>query len=143
MLLDTIKSDLTKAMKAGDRSKVSCLRLILTAAKVREVELKGSLDDEACLAILRSQVKQISDSIEQYESGGRPDLAEPEKVALGIVKEYLPQELSAAEIEAVVEGVISDSPGANFGLVMKEAMSKLAGQADGKAVSAIVKQKLG
>jgi len=141
MLIEKLKSDLEAAMKAQDRVKVSCLRMALSALKYRQVALNQELDDQEAVKVLRSQIKQINESIEQYAQGGRMDLVENEKKNLEILKTYLPKELDEEAIRAIVKEIITETGATSkkdFGKVMKLAVAKVAGQADGKLVSAIV-----
>jgi uncharacterized protein YqeY len=141
MLIEKLKSDLEAAMKAQDRVKVSCLRMALSALKYRQVALNQELDDQEAVKVLRSQIKQINESVEQYAQGGRMDLVENEKKNLEILKTYLPKELDEDAIRAIVKEVIAETGATSkkdFGKVMKLAVAKVAGQADGKLVSAIV-----
>lgn len=144
MLVDTIKSDLGKSMKAGEKEKTSCLRMILSAFKYKQVESKKELDDQEALQVIRTQIKQVTDSLEQYRQGGRDDLAAAEEKNLAILKEYLPQELSDEEIASVVKRIVAETSATKkeFGMVMKKAMAEIAGRADGKRVSGIVTQSL-
>ncbi len=140
MLVDTIKTDLAKSMKAGDRQKVSCLRMVLSAFKYRQVEAHRELDDQEALSVIRSRIKQVTDSFEQYTQGGREDLALQEKANLAILKSYIPQELSDEEIAAIAGKIIAETSATKkeFGLVMKKTVAEVAGRADGKKVSGIV-----
>jgi uncharacterized protein len=140
MLVDTIKTDLTKAMKAGDKQTISCLRILLSAFKYKQVEAHKELDDKEALSVIRTQIKQVTDSLEQYSQGGREDLASQEKANLAILKAYLPQELSDDEIAAIAKRIIAETNATKkeFGLVMKKTVAEVAGRADGKRVSGIV-----
>jgi uncharacterized protein YqeY len=144
MLLDTIKSDLRVAMKDGDKDKVSCLRMIISAVKYKEVALKNDLDDQEVIKVLRSQIKQSTESYEQYKQGGRDDLAENEQAGITILKSYLPKELGEDEISSMVKQIITEtgSTKKDFGNVMKLVMAKVAGKAEGKTVSSIVSKLL-
>ena len=141
MLIEKLKSDLEAAMKAQDRVKVSCLRMALSALKYRQVALNQELDDQEAVKVLRSQIKQINESVEQYAQGNRMDLVENEKKNLEILKTYLPEEMDEEAVRAIVREVIAETGATSkkdFGKVMKLAVAKVAGQADGKLVSAIV-----
>lgn len=141
MLIEKLKSDLEAAMKAQDRVKVSCLRMALSALKYRQVALNQELDDQEAVKVLRSQIKQINESVEQYAQGNRMDLVENEKKNLEILKAYLPEEMDEEAIRAIVREIITETGATSkkdFGKVMKLAVAKVAGQADGKLVSAIV-----
>src|SRR5437660_12801608 len=145
-LKDKIISDMTAAMKAQDAARTSTLRMVKAAITNREKEGGGEISDEDVLKLLRSQVKQRRDSVEQYEKGGRPELAAKEQAEIAIIEAYLPQAASAEEIEQAVKAAIAETGASSMkdmGAVMKAAMSKLAGKsADGKMVSETVKAKL-
>ena len=144
MLVDTIKSDLGKAMKAGDKQKVSCLRMVLSALKYKQVELKHELTEQEQIQILRTQIKQVNESYDQYKQGGREDLAAIEEQNLDILKSYLPKQLGDEEIAAIVRRIISETSATKkeFGMVMKKTMVEVGSQADGKRVNSIVSQLL-
>jgi hypothetical protein len=144
MLLDTIKSDLEKAMKAGDKQKTSCLRMVLSALKYKQVELKHELTEQEQIQILRTQIKQVNESYDQYKQGGREDLAAIEEQNLDILKSYLPKQLGDEEIAAIVRRIISETSATKkeFGMVMKKTMVEVGSQADGKRVNSIVSQLL-
>lgn len=145
-LKDQIIADMTAAMKAKDAARTSTLRMLKAAITNREKEGGGALTDEDVTKLLRSQVKQRRDSVEQYEKGGRPELAAKEQAEITVIEAYLPQAASQEEIDAVVAAAIA-STGAtsmkDMGAVMKASMANLAGKnADGKVVSETVKKKL-
>ena len=140
-------SDLTAAMKAQEALRTSTLRMAKAALQNREIEKGGELDEDEMAKLLRSLVKQRHDSVEQYEKGGRQELADKEKAEIEILEEYLPQSASREEIEAAVSAAISETGAStmkDMGKVMKAAQVALAGKnADGRTVSEIVKAKLG
>jgi uncharacterized protein len=145
--LERINGDLTAAMKNKEAERLSTLRMVKTALKNREIEKMSPVTDEEAIRILQSLVKQRRDSIEQYEQGGRPELAEKEAAEIKIIEEYLPAALDEAALTRIVEETIAQT-GANsmkeMGNVMKAVMARLAGQTvDGKVVNQIVKSKLG
>jgi uncharacterized protein YqeY len=146
-LKQKIVTDLTAAMKAKDAARLSTLRMVKAGMMNREIEKGGELDDEEMAKLLRSMVKQRRDSVEQYEKGARQDLAEKEKLEISVIENYLPQGASSAEIEQAVVAAISETGAASLkdmGKVMKAAQTALAGKnADGRAVSEMVKTKLG
>ena len=146
-LKQKLMSDLTAAMKAQEALRTSTLRMAKAALQNREIEKGGELDDEEMNKLLRSLVKQRHDSVEQYEKGGRQDLADKEKAEIGILEQYLPQSASREEIEAAVSAAISETGASSMkdmGKVMKAAQAALAGKnADGRTVSEVVKAKLG
>jgi uncharacterized protein YqeY len=145
MLIEKLKSDLEAAMKAGDKDRVSCLRMAISAIKYRAVALNNKdLDDEEVTKVLRSQIKQVNESLEQFTKGGRKDLSDKEKKNLEILKSYLPKEMDEEGLKAIVKEVMAEAGTTkkDFGKVMKLVMARVAGQADGKLVSSIVNSLL-
>ncbi|MGC9324292.1 MAG: GatB/YqeY domain-containing protein [Desulfomonilia bacterium] len=144
MLIDRIKSDLESAIKARDKDRVSCLRLALSAIKYKQVDMHKDLDDQDVVKVLRTQVKQISESLEQFSRGKRDDLVRQEEKNLEILKAYLPEEMGEEEIAALVKQVISETGATKkeFGIVMKQVMAKIAGRTEGKVVNGIVSKLL-
>jgi len=146
-LKQQIISDLTASMKAQDAPRTSTLRMVKAAVMNREIEKGGELDDEEMMKLLRSLVKQRRDSVEQYEKGGRQELADKEKTEIDIIEAYLPQAASSEAIEAAVAAAISETGASSMkdmGKVMKAAQAALAGKnADGRTVSDVVKAQLG
>ena len=143
---EKLKADLVTAMKARAELKVSTLRLITSAIKNKEIDERKELDDEGVLAVLNTAAKQRRDSIEQFEKGGRQDLADKEKAELVIIQEYLPQQLSKEEVAAFIKEAIAETGAAgakDMGKVMKALMPKVKGKADGKLVNELVKEILG
>ncbi|HKO61973.1 MAG TPA: GatB/YqeY domain-containing protein [Pyrinomonadaceae bacterium] len=140
-------SDLTAAMKAQEALRTSTLRMAKAALQNREIEKGGELDEEEMAKLLRSLVKQRRDSVEQYEKGGRQELADKEKAEIEILEQYLPQSATREEIEAVVATAIIETGATSMkdmGKVMKATQAALAGKnADGRTVSEVVKAKLG
>ncbi len=146
-LKERIVSDMTAAMKAKDAARTSTLRLLKSAISYREIEKGGPLDDEELSKLLRSQVKQRRDSVDQYQKGGRPELADKETAEIAVIEGYLPQAASAEEIEQAVTAAITETGASSMkdmGAVMKATMVLLAGKnPDGRVVSETVKRKLG
>jgi uncharacterized protein len=142
-----IISDLTTAMKAQEAARTSTLRMVKAALMNREIEKHGELDDDELGKLLRSMVKQRRDSIEQFEKADRQELADKEKAEIEVIEAYLPQGASAAEIEAAVTAAIAETGATSIkdmGKVMKATQAQLAGKnADGRAVSELVKARLG
>lgn len=145
-LKDQIIADMTAAMKAKDVARTSTLRMLKAAMVNREIEKGGELDDEELSKLLRSQVKQRRDSVEQYQKAGRQDLAEKETAEIAVIEGYLPQAASTEEIEQAVAAAIAETGATSMkemGAVMKAAMVLLAGKnPDGRTVSETVKKKL-
>jgi uncharacterized protein YqeY len=145
-LNEEIIIDLTAAMKAQDAARVSTLRMVKANLMNRQIEKGGELTDEEVQKALQSLVKQRRDSIEQYEKGGRVELAAKEALEISHIEVYLPQAASPEEIDQAVTDAIAESGASSMkdmGIVMKAAMEKLQGKsADGKMVSEAVKAKL-
>jgi len=145
-LKQQLLADLTASMKAQDALRTSTLRMAKAALQNREIEKGGELDEEEMAKLLRSLVKQRRDSVEQYEKGGRQDLADKEKAEIEIIEKYLPQAATREEIEAAVSAAITETgahTAKDMGKVMKATQAALAGKnADGRTVSEIVKAKL-
>ena len=146
-LREQIISDMTASMKAQDAPRTSTLRMVKAAMMNRQIEKGAELDDEEMGKLLRSLVKQRRDSVEQYEKGGRQDLADKEKSEIQVIEAYLPQAATSKEIEAAVAAAIAESGASSMkdmGKVMKSVQAALAGKnADGRMVSEIVKARLG
>src|ERR1700754_2527534 len=144
-LKQRIQEDMKAAMRAQDKPRLDAIRLITAAIKQIEVDERIDVDNTRLLAILDKMVKQRRDSIAQYEKGNRPDLVEQENFELSIIQNYMPAQLSPAEIDALIKAAIA-STGANsakdMGKVMAELKAKLQGRADVAAVSAKVKEML-
>jgi uncharacterized protein YqeY len=141
-----ISDDLKMAMKAGEKQRVATLRLINAAIQSAEIEAKKPLDDAGILAVMTKMVKQRRDSIEQYTTGGRPDLAEVEQAEIAIIEAYLPKQMDDAEVQAAVTAAIQESGAASakdMGKVMGVLKAKYAGKMDFQKASAAVKAALG
>ncbi len=144
-LKQRITDDMKAAMKGGDKARLGVIRLILAALKQIEVDERIELDDARVLAILDKMVKQRRDSIAQYESAGRTELAEQEKFEIGIIQDYLPRQLSEEEIAALIDEALAATGASSMkdmGKLMGWLKPKLQGRADMGAVSASIKQKL-
>jgi uncharacterized protein YqeY len=140
-----ITEDMKSAMKAGEKDRLKAIRLILAAIKQIEVDTREELDEPAVLAVLTKMVKQRRDSIEQFEKGDREDLAAIERAEIAVLNDYLPEQLSAGELAAMIDEIVL-STGAegirDMGKVMGQIKLKAAGRADMGALSAIVKERL-
>jgi uncharacterized protein YqeY len=145
-LKQQIISDLTASMKAQDAARTSTLRMVKAAFMNREIEKGGALDDEEMMKLLRTLVKQRRDSVEQYEKGGRQELADKENSEIVFIEAYLPQAASRDEIERAIDAALAETGATSMkdmGRVMKAAQTALAGKnADGRIVSELVKTKL-
>ena len=144
-LKDQITEDMKAAMRAKEAVKLGTIRLITAAMKQKEVDERIELTDTLVLAIIEKMIKQRKDSIQQFEAGGRQDLADIEKAELAILSAYMPASLSTAEIQAEVAAAVTSSGAAgpqDMGKVMAIVKPKLAGRADMTVVSALVKAAL-
>ena len=144
MLIEKIKADLADAMKAQDKDRLSCLRMAISAIKYRQVALNQDLDDQEVTKVLRTQIKQVIDSLEQFTKGGRIDLAKQEEKNLEILKSYLPKEMDEEAIRTITKEIIAETGATKkeFGKVMKLVMARVEGQADGKVISGVVNSLL-
>lgn len=146
MLMDKIAADMKEAMRAKDAVRLSTLRLLKSAVEYHKIEKKQEqLTDADVSAVIKKQIKQRQDSIESFEKGGRADLAEKEKAELVVLKSYLPEELSPAQVEEVVKATIAEvgaTTKTDMGKVMKAVQAKLAGRADNRLVSQLVSANL-
>jgi len=145
-LNDKIIADLTAAMRDKDADRLSVLRMVKANLMNRKIEKGGDLTDDEITKALQSLVKQRRDSVEQYEKGGRDELAAKEKAEITVIEAYLPQGATLEEIDAAVSAAIAETGASSMkdmGTVMKATLASLAGKtADGKAVSETVKAKL-
>ena len=145
-LFDKINADLITSMKAKDEATTSALRMLKSALKYKEVDLKRELKDEDVIDVLSKQAKQRKESIEGFEKGGRQDMADKEKAELALIEKFLPAGLSDAELAQLIEEAIKASGAAgpkDMGKVMGVLTPKIKGRADMGKVSALVKAKLG
>lgn len=146
-LKQRIVSDMTASMKAKDAARTSTLRMVKAFVMNREIEKGGELTEDEMMKALSTLVKQRRDSVEQYERGGRRDLADKERAEIEVIESYLPQAASPEEIEQAVEAAIAETNASSMremGQVMKAVQARLIGRnADNRTVSEIVKAKLG
>ena len=140
-----IQDDVKDAMRARDRERIGALRLVSAAIKQIEVDTREELDDAGVLAVLDKMSKQRRESLEQYEKAGREDLAAQERFELEVLAAYLPEPLSDAEIEALVDEAIHRTGAAgmqDMGKVMVQLKPQVQGRADMKALSGLVRERL-
>jgi uncharacterized protein YqeY len=148
-LVERITADLTAAMKAKDAARTSTLRMAKAALKNREIDKHGALDDAEVVKLLQGLVKQREDSAEQFDKGGRPELAAKERAEIAVLKGYLPAEASEADLAAAVDKAIAETGAAgpkDIGKVMKAALAALqasGASVDGKKVNELARQRLG
>jgi uncharacterized protein YqeY len=147
-LIDQIQKDITDAMKAREEQRLSCLRMVKTALKNREIEKMAPLDDKESQQVLSTLIKQRKDSVEQFTKGGRQEMADKEAAEIKLIEAYLPQAAGEEQIVAGVRAVIAEmgSPTMkDMGNVMKAVMARFQGagiRVDGKVVSDAVKREL-
>lgn len=144
-LTEQIRADLTSAMKAQEKERLSTLRMLQSALKNEQINLGHELSDEEAMTIIRKAVKQRLDSIEQYTNAGRTELADKERSEMDLLKTYLPPELSDDELETGIREIITSTGAASkkdMGKVMKEATARYKGRADGKKIQELVQKLL-
>ena len=144
-LKDELKKSLVEAAKAREQLRLDTIRSVQSAVRYKEIDKKGELTDAEILAVIGTLCKQHRDSIEQFQKGGRADLAEKETKELNILKKYLPAEMDEATLRNFVSESIKESQATSIkdmGKVMKVVMEKVQGRADNKTVSELVKDVL-
>jgi uncharacterized protein YqeY len=146
-MVDDVSHAIAEAMKRKDAQQLSALRMLKAALMNRTIEKGRALDDPEARQVVSSLVKQRKDSIEQFTSGSRPDLAAREAAEIAVLESYLPPAADPAAVEAAVDAAIADTGATtakDVGRVMKATLAKLAGQnVDGKAINELVRKKLG
>ncbi|PWI33528.1 glutamyl-tRNA amidotransferase [Vibrio albus] len=144
-LIEQLKEEQKSAMKAKDKPRLGTIRLALSAIKQREVDEKITLTDDDIIAVLTKMVKQRRDSVAQYETAGRQDLADVEQAEIAVLEEFMPQPLTEEEVAALIETAIADSGAAgmqDMGKVMGVLKPQIQGRADMGKVSGLVRAKL-
>jgi uncharacterized protein len=147
-LIDQIQKDITDAMKAREEQRLSCLRMVKTALKNREIEKMAPLDDKESQQVLSTLIKQRKDSVEQFTKGGRQEMADKEAAEIKLIEAYLPQAAGEEQIVAGVRAVIAEMGSLtmkDMGNVMKAVTARFQGagiRVDGKVVSDAVKREL-
>jgi hypothetical protein len=144
---ERIDADLKDAMRSKNELNTSVLRMLKSAIKYKEVEpgATGPLDEASILQVIGTLIKQRRDSVEQFKSGGRPELAEKEEAEISVLQNYLPKQLTPDELRAEVQAAISEAgakSAKDMGAVMKVLTPKLQGRAEGRAISEEVKNQL-
>lgn len=145
-LREQILDDIKTAMKAKEADRLSAIRMLQAAIKYREIELRpNEITDQDILGVVKKLTKQRKDSITEFEKAGRQDLADKEKYELSVLEAYMPAQMGADQIAALVETVIKEQNATTMkqmGGVVKEVMARSGGSADGKMISDLVKSKL-
>jgi len=145
-LYQRIEDALKKAIREKNDTAKDALRMLLTSLKLKEKEIRRQPTETEIHQIISSLVKQRHDSVEQYNAGGRPDLAQKEEDEIRILQDFLPQQLSSEELARMVEEAVSEAGVTSLkdmGRVMKILMPRVAGRADGKRVNELVRSRLG
>jgi uncharacterized protein YqeY len=149
MIRDDIKAALVTAMKSGDRPRTATLRLVQSAIKNRDIELRTGTapadDDVLVTEVLQKMIKQRRESIQLYEAGGRQELADQEKAEVAVIEGFLPAQMSEEEAKAAIDAIVAETGAASvkdMGRVMAAAKERLAGQFDMAKASALVKARL-
>jgi hypothetical protein len=137
--------EMKQAMKSSDKARLSTIRMIRTAVKNKEIDLRNKLDDDEILRVIQGMVRRSEESIEQFKAGGRVDLVEKETKEIEILRSYLPQALSKEDVVRIIDESIRETEASSLkdlGKVMKSVMPKLTGKADGKLINQLVKERL-
>jgi uncharacterized protein YqeY len=140
--IERIEQDFKEAMKARDEFRVSVLRLVRTALKNKQIDLMHELSDAEALAVLKTMVKQYQDAMNDFQNAGRMDLVEKQQKEIDAINIYLPEKMSADELEKIVAGAVAGMSKADMGKAMGAAMKAVDGRADGNEVRAIVQRLL-
>jgi len=144
-MIDRLKSDLKEAMLKRDATAVSTLRMLISQFQYARIQAGRDLTDDDALGLMQRAVKTRRESIEQFEKGGRPELAAKEAAEIAVVERYLPRPMDSAELAAAVDALLAElqiSAKKDLGRAMKEFMAKHRGRADGKAVNALIAARL-
>ncbi len=144
-LSDQITKDLKEALKARDELRISCIRMLKSGIKNRQVEKGETLEDKEILSLIGSMVRKSQEAAKEFKKGGREDLAGKEEAEIKILSGYLPEQLEPDEIEKILKNIISDLSASSLkdmGKVMKAAMARMAGRAQGAEVNEIAKKLL-
>ena len=144
-LEERLIDEMKQAMRSNDKLRLSTIRMIRSAAKNKEIELRKKLEDDDIFKVIQGMVRKGEESLEQFEAGRRMDLVEKERKEIEILKSFLPQPISREEILKIIDQDIEESQASSLkdlGKVMKSVMSKLEGKADGKLINQLVKERL-
>lgn len=142
-LRQTLTDQMKTAMKARDQVRLDTVRFVLSQIKNQEIDLKREMNDEEVLKLLKKEVKNRQEAIEQFRQGGRDTIVNEELAKVEIIQEFLPAEMSDQELRTIVEKVVGLAEDKNVGKIMSAVMAEVQGQADGGRVSKTVKEVLG
>jgi uncharacterized protein YqeY len=144
-LEERLIEEMKGAMKSSDKLRLSTIRMIRSALKNKEIEVRKKLEDEDVMKVIQAMVRKGEESVEQFQAGGRTDLVEKEKKEIEILKSFLPQPLSQDQILRIIDQSIQETQASSLkdiGKVMKSVMPKIGGKADGKLINQLVKERL-
>ncbi len=144
-LEERLVEEMKQAMKSNDKLRLSTIRMIRTALKNKEIDLRKRLSDEDILKVIQGMVKKGEEAVAQFQTGGRMDLVEKESTEIQILKSFLPEPLSREEMLRIIDETIKETQASSLkdlGKVMKPVMAKLGGKADGKLINELVKERL-
>jgi hypothetical protein len=144
-LEERLIEEMKGAMKSSDKLRLSTIRMIRSALKNKEIEIRKTLEDEDVVKVIQAMVRKGEESVEQFQTGGRTDLVEKEKKEIEILKSFLPQPLSQDQILKIIDQSIQETQASSLkdiGKVMKSVMPKIGGKADGKLINQLVKERL-
>jgi uncharacterized protein YqeY len=144
-LEERLVEEMKQAMKSNDKLRLSTIRMVRSALKNKEIDLRKTLEDEDIVKVIQVMVRKGEESVEQFQSGGRMDLVEKEKSEIEILKSFLPQPLSQEEILKIIDESIHETQASSpkdIGKVMKSVLPKIGGKADGKLINQLVKERL-
>ena len=144
-LEERLVEEMKQAMKSNNKLKLSTIRMIRSALKNKEIDLRKKLEDEDIVKVIQAMMRKGEESVEQFETGGRMDLVEKEKSEIEIMKSFLPKPLSQEEILEIIDQSIQETQASSLkdmGKVMKSVMPKIGGKADGKLINQLVKERL-
>ncbi len=144
-LQERLIEEMKGAMKSSDKLRLSTIRMIRSALKNKEIEIRKTLEDEDVVKVIQTMVRKGEESVEQFQTGGRTDLVEKEKKEIEILKSFLPQPLSQDQILKIIDQSIQETQAStlkDIGKVMKSVMPKIGGKADGKLINQLVKERL-
>ena len=145
-IADRLSAQIKDAIKAGDRTRLQTLRLLATAVRNREVELRRDLTEEDLVEVATREVKRRKEAAEAYQRGGRADRAEQERAEQAVLEEFLPEQASEDEVRAAIEEAVTAtgaSGPSDLGKVMGQVMGKLKGRVDGGEVNRLARERLG
>ena len=144
-MVEQLNKDMIEAMKAGEKDKLTVIRMVKAGLKQEQIDHKKEINDDLLIDVVNKQIKMRKDSISEFEKGGRQDLIDATQAEIDILMKYLPEQLSSEEVEKIINEIFEEvkpEGQKDMGKVMKEAQAKLKGKADMKEVSSIIREKL-